>query len=143
MINYSISGKYSNVGDTSSPLLYYANVQYSEQMSLADFCKHIADHGSVYTRADIMAVITLMADCLRELILDGKRISLGELGFFSAAIKSKATDNIASFTADNIHWVGIRWTPAFPCVNLRSQATLHQVLTRDQTATLSAQLKEQ
>ena len=73
MINYSVSGRYSVVGDTSSDIKYYANIQ-TESMTFSQFCAHIADHGSVYTRADVMAIVAQVVDCLRELLLEGKSI---------------------------------------------------------------------
>ena len=52
--------------------------QVSENVTLANFCRHISDHNSKYNRADIMAVLTQTVDCLREMLLGGKKI--GHLG---------------------------------------------------------------
>ena len=53
--------------------------QYTEVMNIERFARHIATHGSVYSRADISAILYMAVDCLRELLLEGKKIRLGDL----------------------------------------------------------------
>ena len=68
MINYSIVMRRKNVADKESEKLAYATAQYNSVMDLHKFAAHIASHGSVYSRADIAAVLTLAVDCLYESI---------------------------------------------------------------------------
>ena len=65
MVNYSITMR-KNPHDPDAPKKAYANAQYSEVMSLEKFAEHISTHGSVYSRADIAAILTMAVDCMRE-----------------------------------------------------------------------------
>ena len=41
-------------------------------MGIERFARHIADHGTTYSRADIMAILYMAVDCMREQLLEGK-----------------------------------------------------------------------
>ena len=71
---------------------YFATAQYTEVMTIEKFARHIADHGTTYSRADIMAILYMAVDCMREQLLEGKKIRLGELGDFSVALSSGSPD---------------------------------------------------
>ena len=51
-------------------------------MDINRFAEHIASHGCVYKRADIVAILTMAVDCMREQLLGGQKIQLGDLGGF-------------------------------------------------------------
>ena len=98
MINYSISLR-ANPSDQDAPKKAYANAQYSEIMTLDKFAEHISTHGSKYNRADIQAVLIQAVDCMREQLLAGQRIQMGDLGTFSIHIQqhgSRITGDIQS-----------------------------------------------
>ena len=63
----------------------FAISQYTDVMTIEKFAKHITSHGSVYSRADISAILYMAVDCMREMLLEGKKIRLGDLGDFSPA----------------------------------------------------------
>ena len=71
---------------------YFATAQYTEVMGIEKFARHIADHGTTYSRADIMAILYMAVDCMREQLLEGKKIRLGELGDFSLSLSSKGAE---------------------------------------------------
>lgn len=54
-----------------------------KKMDINQFAEHIATHGCVYSRADIAAILTMAVDCMRENLLDGVLIKLGDLGDFT------------------------------------------------------------
>ena len=58
----------------------FAVAQYTGVMNIDKFSRHISSHGSVYSRADIAAILYLTVDCMREQLLEGKKIRLGDLG---------------------------------------------------------------
>ena len=70
MINYSIVMR-KNPQDKEAAPKAYASAQYNSVMTLEKFAAHIASHGSVYSRADITAVLTLAVDCIHEQLLAG------------------------------------------------------------------------
>ena len=72
---------------------YFATAQYTEVMGIEKFARHIADHGTTYSRADIMAILYMAVDCMREQLLEGKKIRLGELGDFSLSLSSKGAES--------------------------------------------------
>lgn len=57
-----------------------------------------------------MGVITAMVDCLREQLLQGNKVQLGELGSFYVRLSSKGVDKAEDFNAsNNITSVTVRW----------------------------------
>ena len=79
MVNYSIVMR-SNPMDVDAAKKAYASAQYAEVMDINRFAEHIASHGCVYKRADIVAILTMAVDCMREQLLGGQKIQLGDLG---------------------------------------------------------------
>ena len=142
MLNYSISYRRSTPGDSTSEQLAYANIQYTDKMTTAEFCQHIADHGSVYAYGDIFNVVSQVVSCLRELLLEGYRIELGSLGTFQAKLSSVGAETAADFTAANITYVGVRWTIGEEFENMRDDATFNLVATREQQAAVLAAIKD-
>lgn len=140
MINYSVRRyEATELGGTESEY-YKAVAQYTDTMDLNAFAKHIADHGSVYSRADVAAVITLAVDCLRELVLEGYRVTLGDLGTFFARLSSVNTvTEKSAFTSSDITKCVIAWTRDTNFTNLIEDAEFNQVLSRaEQAAALAA-----
>ena len=87
MINYSIVMR-GNPTDKTVAKKAYASAQYSEVMDINRFAEHIASHGCVYKRSDIVAILTMSVDCMREQLLAGQKIQLGDLGSFYISINS-------------------------------------------------------
>ena len=82
----------------------FAIAQYADVMTIEKFAKHIATHGCVYSRADISAILYMAVDCMREQLLEGKKIRLGDLGDFSVSLTKKV-----KFTKSNLYWNGSAW----------------------------------
>lgn len=121
MINYSTCMR-GNPTDKDAAKKAYANAQYSQVMTLDKFCYHIASHGCVYSRADIQAILILAVDCLREQLLNGQQIQMGDLGVFSNSIRSLGAHSMAEFTVENITEVNVLWAPGVRFNNLRQDA---------------------
>lgn len=140
MINYSTCMR-GNPTDQDAPKKAYANAQYSNVMTLDKFCNHIATHGCVYSRADIQAIVILAVDCLREQLLNGQQIQLGDLGVFSNTLRSDGAESLATFTVDNITEVNVLWTPGPRFGNLRQDAEFQLVPTRKAAAEVIKAMK--
>ena len=84
MINYSIVMR-GNPTDKTVAKKAYASAQYSEVMDINRFAEHIASHGCVYKRSDIVAILTMSVDCMREQLLAGQKIQLGTWGVSTSA----------------------------------------------------------
>lgn len=109
----------------------YAQAQYNEVMNLQAFARHIATHGCVYSRADIVAILTMAVDCLREQLLAGQKIQLGDLGSFYLSLNSKGADNAKSFNPTaNITSVNVNWEQSREFKNLIDEAEWNLVASR-------------
>ena len=100
-------------------------------MNLNQFAKHIATHGSVYRRADIAAVLTMAVDCLREMLLNGTKVQLGDLGNFYVTFSSEGALTANEFNPDiHIKKVNVNWERGIDFLNLKEDATFNQVAIR-------------
>ena len=118
----------------------YAIAQYADVMTIEKFAKHIATHGCVYSRADISAILYMAVDCMRELLLEGKKIRLGDLGDFSVNIQSRGADTPDKFNAGaHITAVNVNWDCGQEFKNLLADAEFNLVASRSaQAAVLKA-----
>jgi len=135
-LNYSLVQR-SNPTDPTAAKRVYAQSQYESIIELDEFAKHIADHGSVYTRDIVQGVITKMVDCMKELLIDGKRIKLGELGTFQLSLTSTGAKTADEFSfANNVKVVKPIWERGKFFHNFKGEKGLEskRVLTRKKTA---------
>ncbi len=124
-INYSIA-MLGNPIDEDAPKKAYAKSQYTNILTLDKFAGHIASHGSKYNRADIYAVLMQTVDCMREMLLEGKRIEMGDLGVFSISIQSRGAENLETFNpAIHIEQLNVNWTPGDRFRNLLEDAVFN------------------
>ena len=70
----------------------------------------------------ISAILYIAVDCMREMLLEGKKIRLGDLGDFSLLLTSKGAEDADKFTAQNITGVKVQWEPGQEFKNLRDDA---------------------
>ena len=119
----------------------FAIAQYTDVMNIEKFARHISTHGSVYSRADISALLYLAVDCMREQLLEGKKIRLGDLGDFSILLNSKGAETADKFTSQNITGVNVVWTPGTEFKNLLGDAEFNLVASRDAQAALIKAIK--
>jgi len=130
MLDYSVSARY-NPMEKNEPAKYYASAQTNSVMNLNQFAKHIATHGSVYRRADIAAVLTMAVDCLREMLLNGTKVQLGDLGNFYVTFSSEGALTANEFNPDiHIKKVNVNWERGIDFLNLKEDATFNQVAIR-------------
>ena len=120
----------------------FAVSQYSDVMTIEKFAKHISSHGSVYSRADISAILYMTVDCMREQLLEGKKIRLGDLGDFSILLSSKGAEDADKFSAQNITDVKVQWEPGAEFKNLLADAEFNLVASRSAQAAVIKAIKE-
>lgn len=141
MIDYSISLRSNPMKPAEEPKAY-ATVQVKETVGIDALARHIAEHGSVYSRADIQSVLIQAVDCIKELILEGKAVDLGDMGRFTPDIEGTGAPSIQEFNAA-IHIKGFsaRWTKSEYLKNLGHLAKYNYVPTRAQQAALKRAAK--
>ena len=114
----------------------FAVAQYADVMTIEKFARHIATHGCVYSRADISAILYMAVDCMREMLLDGRKIRLGDLGDFSVSLTSKGAETAKDFSAQNITGVNVVWDCGPEFKNLIADAEFNLVASRSAQAAL-------
>ena len=138
-------GKVPDVADTelvkTEVLKAYAIAQYSDVMNIEKFARHISTHGCVYSRADISAILYLAVDCMREQLLEGKKIRLGDLGDFSINLSSKGAGSTEKFSSQNITGVNVIWEPGMEFKSLLADAEFNLVASRSAQAALLKAIK--
>ena len=137
MINYSIVIMSTTPGTKTEDITEtraYGTAQVHEVLDLDKFAAHIASHGCAYDRADISAIITKAVDCLREMMLAGNKVNLGELGSFHVELATEGQKKTEDFNASCIKDVNIRWTPGKKFKNLRAEAEFNLVPSRSAQA---------
>ena len=130
MVNYSIVMR-NNPMDADAAKKAYASAQYAEVMDINRFAEHIASHGCVYKRADIVAILTMAVDCMREQLLAGQKIQLGDLGDFSISINSIGAARCeANNPAIHAKKLNVNWSAGTRFRNLLEDAVFNLVATR-------------
>ncbi|MBQ6226632.1 MAG: DNA-binding protein, partial [Bacteroidaceae bacterium] len=91
---------------------------------------HIADHNSPFSKGTVKGILTDAVACLREQLLAGNKVSLGDLGSFHVELACDGADTTDEFNAQKIKDVNVRWTPGLEFKNLRSVAEFNLVPSR-------------
>ena len=141
-IKYSISERTVKWGDHAGEKRYTANLQTTGIMSLDEFAEHMADHDCKYNKGDIYSVLTQAAICIREMLLSGAKISLGDIGVISPKIKQKAAKNRDEFSANNITDLYAKITIGKALKDMRPDASFENVPTLANQALLIAAERE-
>lgn len=87
---------------------YYAQAMNQQQVSIDQICEEVA-HSSTATAADVSAVLKELIVYMQMHLLDGRSVSLGDMGSFHTTLKSQGETDAKDFTAANITNVMIRW----------------------------------
>ena len=141
MIDYSVYMQANPINE-NDPVRAYAKAQMSELMSFQKFVQHISNHNGVFSRGTVRGVILDMCECLVEMLLEGKKVQLGELGNFWISLESKGAESAMAFSADNITAVNIVFTPGDDFENLRQRAEFNVVASRKAQALMLKAEKE-
>ena len=105
-IKYRKIKRTPQTGENAGKELWYATVVTDREMNFEEFVDHISSHNSPYSRGTVHGVMLDMLDCLKELILDGKSVRLGDLGLFSIGMSSRgevSRDKVTSASVEGIH----------------------------------------
>ena len=105
-IKYRKIKRTPQTGENAGKELWYATVVTDREMSFEEFVDHISSHNSPYSRGTVHGVMMDMLDCMKELILDGKSVRLGDLGLFSIGMSSRgevSRDKVTTASVQGIH----------------------------------------
>ena len=109
---------------------FYARAVQDRTVDFDALVAHMAEHNSPYSRGVISGVLTDMLDCVKELVLDGKAVRLGDLGLFSVGLKSTGAMTLEDFKATT-HIKGVnlnvRNTKTWSNTELRKLCTISEL----------------
>ena len=108
----------------------YARVSYKQTMDLHDMAEHMAEHNTAFSEGLIVGVLTDFVKCVREMVLNGNTVKVGNLAIFKATVESNALetlydaelDKVASATIGSLA-EGAKTGPAVRVVKLLAQST--------------------
>ena len=96
MVHYK---KYKTLEDSLGKGKWYGRAVPLETVDLDGLAKHMANHNTPYSEGCIRGVLRDMADCIKELLLDGKNVKLNELAIFSVSLQTIGANTASEFTA--------------------------------------------
>ena len=76
----------------------YARAKNNKPIDIDGLAKHIAQHGSPYTKDVIIGVLSKIAGCIRELVLDGYPVKIADLCIFTPAVTTVPADDVEAFS---------------------------------------------
>ena len=118
----------------------YANLQLTGNVAINELADHIIEHNSVFSKGTIVGILTELSVCLRELILQGYKVDLGDIGTFAPSISSDGAESKEKFSSQNIKDMGVNFNPGSAFDNLRRDAEFEKTTTRKaQAAALKAE----
>ena len=134
----------ANGMNENDPKRAYAALQQEGSITTAQLAKHVAEHGSVYSKGVVLGVLTDLAECIRHFVLEGYSVDLEDIGIIYPSIKSKGAESPDKFTTDHITSLTAKFRAKGALSELRKDAHFNRVPTRKaQAATLEAQMNGQ
>ena len=135
MINYSIAIMSAKPGTKKQDFAQvgtkaYGVSQVTEVLDIDAFAEHMANHNSPFSKGMIAGVLTDATKCLREMMLEGKKVKLGDFGAFYVELETEGARTTNEFSTQNIKKVNVRYCPGEKVKNLRDDATFQLVPNR-------------
>ena len=141
MIDYAVT-LMGNPMDEQEPKKAYAFLQSRATLTIDEIADHMVQHGCQYDRGDIIAILIKLVSCAKELMLDGYRIQLGDLGRFYLTCQSSGASSLEKFTVANIKAINVHFAASKQFGDILQRVSLHRAPTRRAAAaTLEAQMK--
>ena len=76
----------------------YARAKNDDPIDIEGLAKHIQSHGSPYTKDVILGVLSKIASCVRELVLNGTPVKIADLCIFTPAVTTCPANDAEHFT---------------------------------------------
>ena len=126
----------------------YGNLQLTGVVTINELADHMAENNTVFSRGTIVGVLSDLGSCLRELILQGYKIQLADIGSFEPSISTKGEEKVEDFTAADITDMRVIFQLGSDFDNLLRDAEFEKTSTRaaqakakaDETAAQAAKL---
>ncbi len=109
MLKYKLIER-GNPSDPAAPKKVYASPVVNGKKTIVSLSHDIADISSL-SRGDINNVITNMVERIPKELLDGKSVSLGELGTLRISFSSEGVETADDFNTNKIKNLKVIFTP--------------------------------
>lgn len=141
MLDYSVA-LLVNPAHEGDPKKAYAFLQSRGTLAIDEIADHMVAHGCSYDRGDIIAILVKLVSCSKELMLDGYRIELGDLGKLFLSCQSEGAPSKEKFTRANIKCINVNFSSSKQFDDLLQHVSLHKAPTRKAVAAaLEAELQ--
>ena len=77
-------------------------VSYKQTMDLHDMAHHMAEHNTAFSEGLIVGVLTDFVKCVREMVLNGNTVKVGNLAIFKATVESNALEVLYDAQSDKV-----------------------------------------
>lgn len=82
---------------------FYLRPVYDETVGLDELAEHMASHNSPFSKGQLLAILTDIVGCIKELCLESKSVRIDGLGIFEARVRSKGAKTRPEFNiAENV-----------------------------------------
>ncbi len=121
-IKYTLGRRCTAPNSKEKTTKVIALAQHNAMLDIKQMAQHIHDHGSLLDRATIESVLIKLAECMREQLLQGNGVELGDLGRFYLSLRNTPTASAEEFSVEDIKDVEVRWRPGEGLRNLKKDA---------------------
>lgn len=104
---------YKSAANNKTKGYWYARAYHNRTLTFNQFIDHVSEHSSLYDRSICTGVMYKMLDCLIEMILNGTKVQLGDLGTFYCSMHTKGADKLDDFNLnDRLRGLSINFKPS-------------------------------
>ena len=113
-----------------SPCTIVAPVSYKETMGIHEMAEHMAHHNTAFSEGLIVGVLTDFVKCVREMVLSGNTVKVGNLAIFKATVEANGLETLYDAEQDKVAQAtmgtlaeGQKTGPAVKVIKLLAQST--------------------
>lgn len=99
-VKFKMVGK--KIKKKNGKTFYYATAAPQAELDLAGLAKHMSMHNTPYSRGQIQGVLQDFVGCLSEILQNGYKVKLNELGTFKIGMSATQAAKPADFDYKNI-----------------------------------------
>lgn len=93
------------------PRKFYATATGRKPTDLKTIAKSISDKSTTVSHVDVHAVLLALTDEIRDRLLNGENVYLGDLGYFTVTLQSKGVEKPEDVNSSLIEGVRVRFNP--------------------------------
>ncbi len=97
-----------NMQGNDEEAILYPKIVSSGTKTLKDIMYHASHHGGI-NQSTIVSVVTYLEDVLAEYLAEGYNVKIGEIGTFSASIKSRKVRSKSEIHSQSVHFDNVNF----------------------------------